>query len=51
MEAPLAYHYLKRPYTLVPMMLEALPEARYYDREGRVLQGMRKRVSSLLLMT
>lgn len=39
MEAPLAYHYLKRPYTLVPMMLEALPEARYYDREGRVLEG------------
>ena len=38
-EAPLAYHYLKRPYTLVPMMLEALPEARYYDREGRVLEG------------
>ncbi len=38
-EAPLAYHYLKRPYTLLPMLLEELPVPVFYDQEGRVLPG------------
>lgn len=38
-EAPLAYHYLKRPYALIPMLLEELPVPVFYDRVGRVLEG------------
>ncbi|MFT3850739.1 MAG: ABC transporter substrate-binding protein [Propionivibrio sp.] len=36
-EAPLQYHYLKRPYTLVPAAAEAVPHARYLDAAGQVL--------------
>ena len=31
-EPPLQYHYLKRPYELVPMTAEAVPRPRYEDR-------------------
>lgn len=31
------YHYLKRPYTLVPLTAENLPEPRYFDRDGHPL--------------
>lgn len=34
-EPPLQYHYLKRPYTLIPAALEAMPEIRYFDKAGR----------------
>ncbi|HFQ92267.1 MAG TPA: peptide ABC transporter substrate-binding protein, partial [Chromatiales bacterium] len=34
-EPPLQYHYLKRPYTLIPLTAEAVPRPRYYDTEGR----------------
>ncbi len=34
-EPPLQYHYLKRPYTLVPLTAEALPRPRYEDAAGR----------------
>ncbi len=34
-EPPLQYHYLKRPYTLIPATLEAMPEIRYFDQSGR----------------
>ncbi len=34
-EPPLQYHYLKRPYTLIPATLEAMPEIRYFDQAGR----------------
>ncbi len=34
-EPPLQYHYLKRPYTLVPLTAAAMPQARYYDAQGR----------------
>lgn len=36
-EPPLQYHYLKRPYTLIPATLEALPEILFYDKAGRPL--------------
>lgn len=36
-EPPLRYHYLKRPYTLVPLTAEAIPQPRYYNAGGRQL--------------
>jgi ABC-type transport system substrate-binding protein len=34
-EPPLQYHFLKRPYTLVPMTTEAMPAPRYVDADGQ----------------
>ncbi len=36
-EPPLQYHYLKRPYMLVPLTGEGVPEPAYLDAEGRRL--------------
>ncbi len=36
-EPPLSYHYLKRPYTLIPNTAEALPRVTLLDAEGRPL--------------
>ncbi|MDP2688705.1 MAG: peptide ABC transporter substrate-binding protein, partial [Deltaproteobacteria bacterium] len=36
-EPPLQYHYLMRPYTLVPLTASAAPEPVYLDRAGRRL--------------
>jgi oligopeptide transport system substrate-binding protein len=36
-EPPLQYHYLKRPYTLIPGSLERLPEITHYGPDGQVL--------------
>ncbi|MBI3937580.1 MAG: ABC transporter substrate-binding protein [Betaproteobacteria bacterium] len=36
-EPPLQYHYLKRPYELVPLTAAAVPEPWYYDGRGRRL--------------
>ena len=36
-EPPLQYHYLKRPYTLVPGSAAALPDIRLFDAQGRRL--------------
>ena len=36
-EPPLQYHYLKRPYTLVPLTATSMPEIRRYDRQGNPL--------------
>lgn len=36
-EPPLQYHYLKRPYTLIPNTVEAIPRAMFYDSKGRRL--------------
>lgn len=36
-EPPLQYHYLKRPYTLIPLTAEEVPAPRYLDRDGRPL--------------
>ncbi len=33
-EPPFQYHYLKRPYTLVPLTAAAVPEPVYLDRHG-----------------
>ncbi len=34
-EPPLQYHYLKRPYTLIPLAAEAMPLQRTVDATGR----------------
>ncbi len=36
-EPPFQYHYLKRPYTLVPLTATAIPVPVYLDRRGRRL--------------
>ncbi len=36
-EPPLTYHYLLRPYTVIPLTAEALPVAVYYNTNGQVL--------------
>src|SRR5688572_23085842 len=36
-QPPLQYHYLKRPYQLVPFGAEAMPAIAYYDKSGREL--------------
>ncbi len=36
-EPPLQYHYLKRPYELIPLSAASLPEARYYDAADQPL--------------
>lgn len=36
-EAPLQYHYLKRPYTVIPATAVAVPKPRYLDAQGRAL--------------
>ncbi len=36
-EPPLQYHYLKRPYTLIPLTAAEMPVISYYDQQGRQL--------------
>lgn len=36
-EPPLQYHYLKRPYTLIPGSAADVPHPRYFDAAGRAL--------------
>jgi oligopeptide transport system substrate-binding protein len=36
-EPPLQYHFLKRPYELIPLTAEAVPTPRYFDAEGNEL--------------
>jgi ABC-type transport system substrate-binding protein len=36
-EPLLRFHYLKRPYELAPRTAEAVPVAKYYDKDGREL--------------
>ena len=36
-EPPLRYHYLKRPYELVPRTLTEMPSTTYLDKNGKVL--------------
>jgi len=33
-EPPLQYHYLKRPYELIPLSSESMPEISYFDQKG-----------------
>ncbi len=37
LQTPLQYHYLKRPYTLIPQAARSMPSVRYVDRQGRPL--------------
>jgi oligopeptide transport system substrate-binding protein len=36
-EPPLQYHFLKRPYTLIPLTAETVPKPRFYDAAGKPL--------------
>jgi ABC-type transport system substrate-binding protein len=36
-EPPLQYHFLKRPYKLIPLVAAEMPTATYYDKSGHVL--------------
>ncbi len=36
-EPPLQYHYLKRPYELIPLTLQTLPQLHYLDSAGQAL--------------
>jgi ABC-type transport system substrate-binding protein len=36
-QPPLQYHYLQRPYTLIPQAASAMPSVRYYDKNDRPL--------------
>jgi ABC-type transport system substrate-binding protein len=36
---PLQYHYLKRPYQLVPLAASEMPSVRYLDKDKRPLQA------------
>ncbi len=36
-EPPLQYHYLKRPYVLMPCVAEGVPQPRFLDARGRQL--------------
>ncbi|OGT35380.1 MAG: peptide ABC transporter substrate-binding protein [Gammaproteobacteria bacterium RBG_16_51_14] len=38
-EPPLQYHFLKRPYELIPLTATKVPEPDYVDKEGRALTG------------
>ena len=38
-EPPLQYHYLKRPYELIPATLEEVPQPRFFDAAGRELSA------------
>ena len=42
-EPPLQYHFLKRPYELEPLTAETMPEVRYLDAAGRVLEHLMER--------
>jgi peptide/nickel transport system substrate-binding protein len=36
-EPPLQYHYLKRPYVLIPLTAREIPKPTYYDKDGNPL--------------
>lgn len=38
-EPPLQYHYLKRPYTLIPLAAMELPKVGYFSEDGRQLSA------------
>ena len=38
-EPPLRYHYLKRPYELIPLTAEAVPQSQYYNIDGKQLSS------------
>ena len=38
-ESPFQYHYLKRPYQLIPLTATKMPEIRYLNQNGELLTG------------
>ncbi len=36
-DAPLQYHYLKRPYTLEPNIAKSMPKIEFYDKDNNLL--------------
>lgn len=38
-EPPLQYHYLKRPFTLIPATAKELPAIQYLDKNGNLISG------------
>lgn len=36
-EPPLQYHYLKRPFELIPLTVKEIPAVKYFDRTGKRL--------------
>ncbi len=38
-QPPLQYHYLQRPYTLIPQATDAIPAVSYFDKNGRALSA------------
>lgn len=38
-EPPLQYHYLKRPFTLIPATAKEIPTVQYFDARNRLLPG------------
>ncbi len=38
-EPPFQYHYLKRPYQLIPLTARQMPAVLYYDANGRQIDG------------
>ena len=47
-EPPLQYHYLKRPYTLVPLTATEIPHPEYYDAKGNRLPEDAQEVATSL---
>ncbi len=41
-EPPFQYHYLKRPYRLVPLTAKNIPRPVYYNKAGKVIRGKLK---------
>jgi peptide/nickel transport system substrate-binding protein len=37
-EPPLQYHFLKRPYELIPLTATGLPKPEYFDKNGELLE-------------
>ncbi len=44
-EPPLQYHYLKRPYTLIPATATEIPKPRYYSGAGKELPAGAKGIA------
>lgn len=44
-EPPLQYHYLKRPYELIPLTTVAMPIVRYLDLNGNEVDGESEKVA------
>ena len=45
-EPPLQYHYLKQPFTLVPLTTDGLPAVRLVDASGKATDGRRAPVAA-----